>query len=335
MRKIRRFLAAALGVLTVMMLLTGCYTTADFGYIDKTGEWVLKPIYQQAYPFHEGYAVTMWGISGTAYGYGLIDHAGEYITDFSYDAMRGYYGGRVIAKKVGSDFWAYYDLEGNNLFGDKFFADASIFAAGLAPAAEPTGDNLYGYIDETGEWAIEPRFELASIFDEDSGLAMVRRGGESTGKYGYIDRTGELVIDYRYSYAGTFSEGFAPVKISTIKGALDWAFIDTTGEIVLQGEKWGYCREFSEGLAAVCIGDPEGEEPKWGYIDTAGNWVLEPQFTGALSFTEGLAAVDIGDDQRPAWGYIDKKGNLVIEAKFEAAGMFSEGVASAYDYDYR
>ncbi len=335
MKKIRRILAAALAVLAVVCLLTGCYSTADFGYIDSTGQWVLKPVYQQAYPFHDGYAVTMFGVSGSSYGFGLIDHEGAYKTDFGYSAMRGYYDGRLIARKTGTDYWGYYDLEGNNLFGNTIFADASIFVAGLAPAAELKGDGLYGYIDETGAWAIEPKFELASVFDEASGLAMVRRGGESTGKYGFIDRSGELVIDYLYSYAGTFSEGFAPVKESTIKGALDWAFIDTTGAIALKGEGWGYCREFSEGLAAVCVGDPEGAEPKWGYIDATGRWVIQPQFTGALSFTEGLAAVDTGNDQRPAWGYIDKNGNMVIEAKFEAAGMFSEGVASAYDYDYR
>lgn len=335
MKKLRRMLAAALGVLTVALLLSGCYTMTDFGYIDKNGDWSLKPIYQQAYPFHDGYAVTMWGVSGTAYGYGLIDHEGEYITEFTYTAMRGYYDGRLIAKQAKPEAWGYFDLEGNNLFGDKLFADASIFVAGLAPAAEYSGENLYGYLDETGEWAIEPKFELASVFDADTGLAMVRRGGESTGKYGYIDRTGEIVIDYRYAYAGTFSEGLSPVKESTVKGALDWGFIDPTGEIVLRGEDWGYCREFSEGLAAVCVGDPESEDAKWGYIDKTGAWVLEPQYHGALSFTEGLAAVDIGDESRPAWGYINPQGEMVIDAEYEAAGMFSEGVASVYDYDYR
>jgi hypothetical protein len=46
---------------------------------------------------------------------------------------------------------------------------------------------------------------------------------------------------------------------------------------------------------------------KWGYIDKTGQMVIPPKFSGALGFTEGLAAVVTGDK----WGYIDKTGKYV------------------------
>jgi len=31
----------------------------------------------------------------------------------------------------------------------------------------------------------------------------------------------------------------------------------------------------------------------WGYIDTTGNWAIEPQFDYAGDFSEGLTAVEV------------------------------------------
>lgn len=49
-------------------------------------------------------------------------------------------------------------------------------------------DQKWGYIDETGQTAISPRFDDARPFAE--GLALVKVGG----KWGAIDRTGTVVI---------------------------------------------------------------------------------------------------------------------------------------------
>ena len=74
-------------------------------------------------------------------------------------------------------------------------------------------------------------------------------------------------------------------------------------------------REFSEGLAAVEI------DRKIGYIDETGTVVIEPMFDYAQSFSEGLAVAGGG------CGYIDKTGAWVIKPRFQAAAPFSEGLA--------
>src|SRR5712692_2633540 len=69
-------------------------------------------------------------------------------------------------------------------------------------------------------------------------------------------------------------------------------------------------------LAAVKIGD------KWGYIDRTGMMVIQPQFSRADDFSDGLAYV-FSSDKR---GFIDKTGTMVIPQPWPT-GAFSEGLA--------
>lgn len=110
---------------------------------------------------------------------------------------------------------------------------------------------------------------------------------------------------------------------------------------------------------------------KWGVIDTAGKYVLEPVFEGALtegsnntvflqkagkwglyslvdgaaivspkydrvsSFSEGLAAVAVARDSGGGYraGYIDYAGNEVIPLKYDEASGFQDGLAYVVDPD--
>jgi hypothetical protein len=50
------------------------------------------------------------------------------------------------------------------------------------------------------------------------------------------------------------------------------------------------------------VGDfPTG---RWGYIDPKGRYVIAPQYRDARPFSEGMAAVRIGDEKTAQWGYI-------------------------------
>lgn len=77
--------------------------------------------------------------------------------------------------------------------------------------------------------------------------------------------------------------------------------------------------KFSECRAAVKTGG------KWGFINTSGKMVIQPQFGDGFSdFSEGLASVKINQKE----GYIDKTGKLVIEPQFYRSTRFSEGLAA-------
>jgi len=82
---------------------------------------------------------------------------------------------------------------------------------------------------------------------------------------------------------------------------------------------------FSDGLAAVRIGD--STTGKWGFIDKTGRIVIHPQFGIAAPFSDGLAAVKIGDFNTGKAGLIDKTGRIVINPQLDDVGFFSEGLA--------
>ena len=67
-------------------------------------------------------------------------------------------------------------------------------------------------------------------------------------------------------------------------------------------------------MIAVC------ENGKWGFIDLQGEFVIEPQYICARSFSNGLAAVYDGN----AWGFIDTDGKLAIPYQFIDVGAFAE-----------
>ncbi len=66
------------------------------------------------------------------------------------------------------------------------------------------------------------------------------------------------------------------------------------------------------------------ENEKYGYIDTEGQSVINPQFDDAWSFSEGLARVKVADK----FGFIDREGLYVINPQFDDARDFSEGLAA-------
>ena len=164
----------------------------------------------------------------------------------------------------------------------------------------------YGFVDTTGEWAIEPEFEFAGDFVD--GLAVVAQDG----KYGYIDSTGAVVIEPEYDFAEDFSNGLAVVVVDGAFG-----YVDDTGQLAIDTQ-FDDAYPFAEnGLAAA------KEGTMYGYIDTTGQFTIEPQFQAAYKFSEDLAAVVI-DNQT---GFIDDSGQTVIDPQFDYAGDFAEGLA--------
>ena len=76
-------------------------------------------------------------------------------------------------------------------------------------------------------------------------------------------------------------------------------------------------RDFSDGLAAVRIGD------KCGYVGYDGSWAIEPQFDSFNSFSGGLAKVEV----KGKYGYIRSDGSWAFEPQFDSAIGFSGGFA--------
>ena len=174
------------------------------------------------------------------------------------------------------------------------------------------------------------------------------------GKYGYTNSGLQIPEQLPYDYASTFKNGVAAVKQNG-----KWALIDASqnlitefifDEIVLdefdtcinsgvifvckdgkyymmnaQGAKisdqaFEAVQPFADGgLAAVSIGG------LWGFADTTGAVVIEPQYEGARSFGADLGGVCIDG----AWGYISKSGDIRVECRYEDCLPFNSSGITA------
>ena len=62
---------------------------------------------------------------------------------------------------------------------------------------------------------------------------------------------------------------------------------------------------------------------KSGFIDTLGNWIIQPQYDDALPFSEGFASVCKND----SCFYINKEGNTTSDNFFEETESYKDGIA--------
>jgi len=204
----------------------------------------------------------------------------------------------------------------------------------------------YGYIDQTGQIVIPPKFDYVENFRE--GMAVIAVGGKLMniwdanleaspwapgdvdhfgGKYGYIDTTGKIVVRPQYDWAGDFSEGLAPVAvggkwISHKHRSGQLGYIDKTGKMVIPA-RYSYAGGFCGGLAAVAVGGKwerdELVDEQYGYIDKNGQMAIPAQFRWAGNFFEGLAAVTRTAGESEC---IDQAGQIVNQP----CGRFSDGL---------
>lgn len=221
-------------------------------------------------------------------------------------------------------------------------------------------DGKMGYIGpdfkEQGDWAIAARFVCRDKLDIPArgfteGLALAR--DPASGKWGYLATDGSWAIEPSFAESvyfpglppvGPISDGLATIQTINIQPR---NVTDEVGELVRdeQGnivkkdhpiERWGYidtageividlkylgAQDFSEGLGGVRFRSHD----KWGFINRAGRTEINPQFDGVGRFVDGLCPALRGEQ----WGYIDKAGNWAIEPMFTEAGDFSEGLAPA------
>lgn len=200
----------------------------------------------------------------------------------------------------------------------------------LNPEGPPrvTGYNM-GFIDETGDMVIPPRFHTARDFSE--GLAYVA-GHDFRG---FIDLQGNPVIKTD-DETRDFHEGLAAVA----SAGLGWGYIDRSGKLVIQ-KQYGFSDDFSEGLAGVVVRN------KFGFINQKGEMVISPRFTprqgrylwngivATSRFSEGLAPVstELLYGLYGVYGYINRKGDFVIPPQFHTAQLFSEGLALVVKMD--
>ncbi|KAK3604782.1 hypothetical protein CHS0354_000440 [Potamilus streckersoni] len=274
----------------------------NVGYIDTTGQIIIKPEMQDGLPFREGFAVVK-----VRNVFGIIDPTGAYTLRPLYLTLSSFSEG--LARVLSNKRFGYLNRQ-MKISIPSTFMNARDFSSGLA--AVENEDGKWGYINSIATIMIPFQFDHAFSFNNERACVVVN------GKCGFIDLRGNRVVAPIFEDARDFSFERAPVKKEG-----KWGFINQDGflEIPFQFQ---YVKPFSHnGLAPVMQND------LWGYINTKGNPIIPYHFQEAEPFSEGLAVVKMNDK----WGYIDQSGAWIIEPQFEIAEAFDRGFARVLNAD--
>ena len=144
----------------------------------------------------------------------------------------------------------------------------SFYFSDPGTAVMRSSDGLLGYVDRTGNWVIQPKFDKAGSFNE-FGIAIVATTDDSgVTRYGLIDKTGAYVLTPRHQVIGTFYTDVAVYLGADGK----IGFIGTDGKPAFDNQyAWSSAISFLEdGYSRV-----KNKEGRWGIINKLGYLIID------------------------------------------------------------
>lgn len=291
----------------------------EWGYIDDSGKFVIKPAFSSAEEFQDnGLAVA--GQKGMV---GVINRSGSFVIKPKYESISEFSEGLAIATDDKGNFYV-LDTTGKIIYQSDGYISGFQDGRAVIQATLSDSKQLYGYIDTNGKMVIPPRYQYATDFS--NGRAVVRL---DTGNYAIIDKDGNIIKTFDYAWMNNLSEGLAAFQ-PTQDGK--WGYVDENGKVAIE-PNFGEAFEFKDGLAQV-NSSLDLSIRKYGIIDKKGHYILKPEYNDVKILGEGmLAAGKAIDSTQPFIGSIyalaDERGKLLTTFKFYNIGDFVNGVTYA------
>jgi hypothetical protein len=269
-----------------------------WGYIDRSGNEVIRCLYRTAESFHGGVAIVNTGLP--EHPVGLIDPSGAWVIQpiFRFITAADGPNGTLLAQKEPGEGPTFYDRSGNRILGP--YDQAFPFSQDRARVKNNIGEWI---IDQTGNF-IAQKPVLLDGTHYSNGMIAVR----ANGLVGYMDLDGQIAIEPRYDAGGAFAEGLAPVQLNG-----RWLFIDKSGATAAKlPDEVVFAEALSDGLSLVTA-EAGQTTRKFGYVDKDGKWAVKPAWDEAQPFQDGLAYVGIWKGEVAA--YINQNGKRVWEGR--------------------
>lgn len=227
---------------------------------------------------------------------GFVDGTGSTTISPQFDAAEPFVLGTAVVRV-------------NDRFGIIDTSGQFILPADFAGADQPIGGRIpvrlgdrWAVMGTDQQYLVQPRYDRIRPFAE--GLAAV----QDAGRWGFVDAKGTVIIRPQFDEVTPFHGGRALVMLGDRCG-----LIDRTGRFIMSPRIGCRLEVASEGRYTMV------DRGRYGFVDTAGAEVIQPQFDEATAFKEGRAAVRIDS----LWGYVDQAGKYVITPRFAEAGDFS------------
>lgn len=180
-----------------------------FGYVNRQGEYQIKPRFEYAGNFSEGMAHVR---KDNKYGY--INRYGDFVIRPVFEYAKGFSDSLAVVKFESK--YGYIDHKGQFVVKPAF-DEAWDFKTGVARVML---DGKFGYINKEGQFIFPPNLEFGLDFSDS--LACIRHEGQ----IGYLNTSGGFEITPQYENGGSYSVGVAPVEING-----KWGYIDKSGQI--------------------------------------------------------------------------------------------------------
>lgn len=158
----------------------------------------------------------------------------------------------------------------------------------------------------------------AKFLNFKEGIAQIERDE----KIGFINTDGKVIVKPKYAEGSRtfFSEGV----VAVCQEDDEWALIDTKGKLVVPFGVYEGLGDCVDGRILV------QKDNLLGYIDKNGDEVIPCKYTGADSFSDGVALVS--DNNWISTKVIDVNENILFEtSKYDVMWGFSEGRAQVKD----
>ena len=214
-----------------------------YGYVDKSGSYVIKAKYDNAIEFQDERARV--GLNGL---YGYVDEKGNEVIPLSFKSAGSFnYGYAAVKDAKGNAYFV--DKSGKKL-ANKNFTEAKGFSESLAAVADDS--YKFGFINTSGELVISNDYDVVSSFC--NGVASVGKKVNGKYKYAYIDVDGDLVTEFVYDEAKDFQRGLGRVKRDGKYGLVETSGNPITTcsyDYITDYRNDGYARAKREGIEVL------------------------------------------------------------------------------------
>lgn len=268
-----------------------------WGYIDESGSFVIKPVYDFVKDFNDkGIAIAANGKSEydtcTVY---FIDRSGKVISGPFSAGMPEFVNDMAVINEQGKDSKVIDDT-GEIILEAKY--QLVSYSEGLIKYASGTSDDkkLYGYMDLNGTIVIPAAYQYAQDFKD--GKAVVETSG---GNYAIIDKTGKVTEPLKCFDEYQTSEGLTGYSD---KDSNKYGYKFNDGTVAVK-PLFDVVNQFKDGYAVVGIENANYID-LFGLIDKDGDYVIKPEYSEIQNVGNGLYAVSQNLDI-PNAGSVAKK----------------------------
>ncbi len=314
-----------------------CRKNGLFGYVSRAGVWLVEPKHVSATDWDEGLGAGL-DQNGVVH---IFDGEGKQVGKHEKveDIGLGFSGG-YLSFKVGG-LYGFMDEHAHEIVTPQF-KDVGQVVEGLVVALTQDAE---GILRMDGSWVLQPvsgrniqsfrKGCSVTTAAEGDGYLIIAKDGRIVGKkqcellfacseglipisfydgeksFGWLDDQGEVVVGPKFDW---LNDEFSS---ETICFRLDgkWGISDRKGQQLVP-PSFTYLNPLSEGLHGALIGgeykDLTPTGGKWGFVDPAGNIVVEAKYDGVRPFKNGVALVYEGRRPRK-YSLIDKEGKKIID----------------------